>query len=112
MAHKCQDKRRKLLTKEKFPRQKKNARGKKEVGNGKREISAAKENIISVKRKKRRQKKVAHCTATGNSHGTFYSNNAEDDTNKILCVGEPHAYRLKTKKKQELIKNHCDRKLE
>ena len=108
MAHKCHGKRTKLLKKAKFPRQKKNARGKKEVGNGKREISAAKENIISVKRKERRQKKVAHCTATGNSHGTFYSNNAEDDTNKILCVGEPDAYRLKTKKKQ----NHCNRKLE
>ena len=71
MAHKCHSKRTKLLKKAKFPRQKKNARGKKEVGNGKREISAAKENIISVKRKKRRQKKVAQCTATRNSHGIF-----------------------------------------
>ena len=62
------------------------------MGHGKRKYLAAKkkyvtakENILSVRRKNRRQEKIAHYTATGNLHGTFRSNNAEDDPKYPLC---------------------------
>ena len=50
MAHKCHGKRKKLPAKEKLPRQKKNARGKKEIGHGKRKKLAAKEKCSRQKR--------------------------------------------------------------
>ena len=66
-------------------RQKKKSRGKKEIRHGKWEIPSGKENILSIKRKNRPQEKIAHYTAMGNSHGTFHSNNAEDDAKYPLC---------------------------
>ena len=70
--------------------QKKKYRGKKEIRHGKREIPSAKENILSVKRKNKLQEKIAHCTATGNSHRTFHSNNTVDDAKYPLCWSASH----------------------
>ena len=59
VAHKCHGKRKNLPTKEKHPRQKRNARGKKEIGHGKRKKFPAKEKLPRQKRNWSQQKKKA-----------------------------------------------------
>ena len=59
--------------------------------------------MMSIKRENRRQKKIAHCIATGNSHRTFLSNNAEDDA-KVLCVGESSRVKIKNKEQAKAYK--------
>ena len=99
------DKREIPTAKEKCSRQKRSKSQQKRNFRGKRKYNLG-------KKKKKTAKESSSLHSNGKFPRDFHSNNAEDDTNKILCIGEPHAYRLKTKKKQKLIKNHCDRKLE
>ena len=74
VAHKCHGNRKKLPAKQKLPRQKKNARGKKEIGHGKRKKLAAKENLSE-------QKKVTHRKRQKN---TAKSHEKNISRNKIL----------------------------
>ena len=60
VAHKCHGKRKKLPPKEKHPRQKKNVRGKKEIGHGKRKKLPAKEKHPRQKKNARGKKEIGH----------------------------------------------------
>ena len=58
MAHKCHGERKKLRAKEKLPRQKKNARDKKEIGHCKRKKLPAKEKHPQQKKNARGKKEI------------------------------------------------------
>ena len=60
VAHKCHGKRKNLPAKEKHPRQKRNARGKKEIGHGKRKKFPAKEKLPRQKKNARGKKEIGH----------------------------------------------------